>query len=158
MVTHPVAELGKYVVADPSACPGRLKFRGTRIPVDDVLKQVAAGKDWDSISRGTHGKIRHEAIAEALQLATTTLLEANPKNRGTETRDLGEYVIAHPLICHGALTVRGTRVFVEGVLYFVAKNMAWDQITREWHGSVSTEAIAEAVELARLALVRQELG
>lgn len=33
----------------------------------------------------------------------------------------------------------------------VAKGMSWDVITAEWRGTVSKEAIAEAVELAQQA-------
>ena len=31
--------------------------------------------------------------------------------------------------------------------------MAWEAITERWHGSISNEAIAEAVRLAREALI-----
>ena len=35
--------LGRYIVADPKICHGKLTFRGTRIFVAHVLDQVAAG-------------------------------------------------------------------------------------------------------------------
>ncbi len=53
-----------------------------------------------------------------------------------------------PLICHGRPTFRGTRIMVTQVLEQVASGMAWEAIVEEWRGSVSTEAIAEAVRLA----------
>jgi uncharacterized protein (DUF433 family) len=66
---------------------------------------------------------------------------------------LGRYVVADPKICHGKLTFRGTRIFVADVLEQVAKGMNWESITESWGGSVSQEAIAEAVRLAREALL-----
>jgi uncharacterized protein (DUF433 family) len=68
----------------------------------------------------------------------------------------GDYVVADSGICHGALTFRGTRIFVEDVLDQVSEGMAWDKIIREWHGSVSREAIAEAVRLAKAALIGRD--
>ena len=62
------------------------------------------------------------------------------------------YIVADPKICHGKLTFRGTRVFVTDVLEQVAEGMAWDEISREWRGSVTKEAIAEAVRMASEAL------
>jgi uncharacterized protein (DUF433 family) len=60
----------------------------------------------------------------------------------------GQYIVADPKICHGKLTFRGTRIFVEDVLEQVASGMAWETIMVEWHDSLSKEAIAEAVQLA----------
>lgn len=62
---------------------------------------------------------------------------------------LGRYVVVDPEICHGKPTFLGTRVMVAQVLEQVAKGMSWDAITAEWPGSVTKEAIAEAVELAQ---------
>ena len=70
-------------------------------------------------------------------------------------RELGHYIVADPDICHGPLTFRGTRVFVADILDDVAHGTPWDEIVRNWHG-VTLEAIAEAVQLAREALLTQE--
>jgi uncharacterized protein (DUF433 family) len=59
---------GKYVVADPKICHGKLTFAGTRVFVADVLEMVAEGRPWEEISREWHG-LRLEAIAEAVMLA-----------------------------------------------------------------------------------------
>jgi uncharacterized protein (DUF433 family) len=70
------------------------------------------------------------------------------------TRKLfGRYIVADPEICHGKLTFRGTRVFVADVLEQVAMGMAWDSIVQEWRGSVTKEAIAEAVRLSSQAFL-----
>lgn len=65
----------------------------------------------------------------------------------------GRYVIADPGICHGQPTFRGTRILVSDVLEQVASGMAWEAIIEEWRGSLTREAITEAVRLAREVLV-----
>ena len=62
---------------------------------------------------------------------------------------LGRYMVADSEICHGKPTFLGTRIMVAQVLKQVAKGMPWDAITAEWRGTVTREAIAEAVELAQ---------
>jgi uncharacterized protein (DUF433 family) len=64
---------------------------------------------------------------------------------------LGRYIVADSAICHGKPTFLGTRIMVAQVLKQVARGMPWDRITAEWHGSVTHEAIAEAVQLAQRA-------
>ena len=69
-----------------------------------------------------------------------------------ERKQYGKYIVADPKICHGKLTFVGTRIFVRSVLEMVAQGMSWDKIIWQWHGSITREAIAEAVELAERAL------
>mgnify|MGYP003405293411 CR=1 FL=1 len=66
---------------------------------------------------------------------------------------LGRYIDIDPQICHAQPTFRGTRIMVAQVLEQVASGMAWEAIVEEWRGSVSTEAIAEAVRLAMQAFI-----
>ena len=61
---------------------------------------------------------------------------------------LGRYIVSDPEICHGKPTFLGTRVMVAQVLKQVAKGIDWDKISAEWRGSVTKEAIAEAIQLA----------
>lgn len=70
----------------------------------------------------------------------------------TEVRMLGRYIIADPAVCHGEPTFRGTRILVADILEQVASGVAWEGIVEEWRGTLTTEAIAEAVRLAREAL------
>jgi uncharacterized protein (DUF433 family) len=72
-----------------------------------------------------------------------------------KVKTLGRHIVADPAICHGKLTFRGTRVLVTDVLEQVASGMAREAIAEEWRGTVSKEAIAEAVQLARETLVAQ---
>jgi uncharacterized protein (DUF433 family) len=61
--------------------------------------------------------------------------------------------VVDPSICHGKPTFRGTRILVADVLEQVANCMAWEAIIEEWRGALTKEAIAEAIRLAREALV-----
>ena len=61
---------------------------------------------------------------------------------------VGRFIVSDPDVCHGKPTFRGTRIMVSQVLDQLAAGMAWETIEEEWHGSVSREAIAEAVRLA----------
>jgi uncharacterized protein (DUF433 family) len=74
--------------------------------------------------------------------------------RSSSNRSLGRYVVADPKICHGRPTFRGTRVLIADVLDQVAAGLDWETIVEEWNGSITKEAIAEAVQLAREALER----
>jgi uncharacterized protein (DUF433 family) len=67
---------------------------------------------------------------------------------------LGRYLVADSKICHGKLTFRGTRIFVADVLSQVAQGMDFESISEAWRGAVSHEAIVEAVQLAREALLK----
>lgn len=61
---------------------------------------------------------------------------------------LGRYIVADPRICHGKPTFRGTRIMVWQVLEQIASGLAWETIIEEWEGSITADAIAEAVKLA----------
>jgi uncharacterized protein (DUF433 family) len=74
-------ELGQYIVTDPEICGGQLTFKGTRIFVKDVLAMLAKGYDWKRISSEFDSRLSHEAIAEAIALASNTLIEKTAKRR-----------------------------------------------------------------------------
>ncbi len=67
---------------------------------------------------------------------------------------MGRYIVADPRICHGKPTFRGTRIMVWQVLEMVAQGKAWETIVEEWGGSITKEAIAEAVQLASKSFVQ----
>jgi uncharacterized protein (DUF433 family) len=67
---------------------------------------------------------------------------------------LGRYIIADPAICHGKPTFRGTRIMVWQVLDMVAEGMAWESIVEEFGGSLTKEAVAEAIQLASKSFVK----
>ena len=70
-----------------------------------------------------------------------------------EVKEFGKHIVADPRICNGKWTFRGTRITVRIVLDQVSRGIPWDTIVGEWHGNVPKEAIAEAIELAREALM-----
>ena len=70
-----------------------------------------------------------------------------------KTNSLGRYIVADPAVSHGEPTFRGTRILVADVLEQLSTGMAWEAIIEEWRGALSKEAIAEAVRLAREALL-----
>ena len=67
---------------------------------------------------------------------------------------LGRFIVADPRVCHGQPTFRGTRIFVADVLEQVARGLDWETIIEEWHGSLTQDAIAEAVQLVAKALLK----
>ena len=71
----------------------------------------------------------------------------------TKQKPVGRYIVTDKRVCHGQPTFRGTRVLVADVLDQVASGMAWEAIVEEWRGKVSQEGIAEAIRLAREALI-----
>ena len=77
----------------------------------------------------------------------------NRKRKTRKPQLLGRYIVADPAICHGKPTFRGTRIMVWQVLDMVARGMARETIEEEWGGSISQEAIAEAVQLASQAFL-----
>jgi len=65
----------------------------------------------------------------------------------------GRHIVSDSEICHGKPTFRGTRIMVADVLEQVADGIAWETIIEEWRGSITKEAIAEAVSLSRQAFL-----
>lgn len=64
---------------------------------------------------------------------------------------LGRYIVADPRICHGKPTFRGTRIMVWQVLEMLEDGMSWERIIQNFRGSISNEAIAEAIRLSSVA-------
>jgi uncharacterized protein (DUF433 family) len=69
-------------------------------------------------------------------------------------RTIGKHLVVDPRVCHGKLTFQGTRVPVETVLHVLSEGRSVNQVLRGWP-ELTREAIAEAVQLAADALVRQ---
>ena len=92
-----------------------------------------------------------------MQAKRTKQSHATGRSRTPKAEALGRYVVADSGICGGKPTFRGTRILVADVLGQVARGMAWETIVEEWRGAISMDAIAEAVRLAREALVTRPL-
>src|SRR5438128_2007802 len=61
--------IGRYIISYPAVCHGQPTFRGTRIPVADVMEQVAGGIAWETIVKEWRGDVSVDAISEAVRLA-----------------------------------------------------------------------------------------
>ena len=68
---------------------------------------------------------------------------------------LSRYIVADPKVCHGKLTFKGTRIFVDDVLEMVAQGLAWDYIIEQWHGLITKNAIKDAVTLSKESLAKE---
>ena len=68
-----------------------------------------------------------------------------------ETKTLGRLHRSrpHPL-SHDEPTFRGTRIRVADVLEQIASGMAYEAIIEEWRGTLTRDAIAEAVRVSYL--------
>ncbi|MBI3300801.1 MAG: DUF433 domain-containing protein [Deltaproteobacteria bacterium] len=75
--------------------------------------------------------------------------------RARKRRELGQYIVADPEICHDQLTYKGTRILVSDVLSLLAKGWDWERISAAYDGRLSREAIAETIELARESLLER---
>jgi uncharacterized protein (DUF433 family) len=62
-----------------------------------------------------------------------------------ETKTSAQHITSDPAICHGEPTFRGTRILVADVLEQVESGMAYEAIIEEWRGTLTSDAIAEAV-------------
>ena len=67
--------------------------------------------------------------------------------------ELGEYIVADPLICHGKPTYKGTRIMVWQVLQDLARGESVEELVKAWGGHVSRPAILETIRLAGGALL-----
>ena len=77
-------------------------------------------------------------------------IRANGRPRRFE---LGEHIVADPLICHGKPTFKGTRIMVWQILEDLARGESVDEVVKAWGGRVSRAAVLETIRLAGGALL-----
>jgi uncharacterized protein (DUF433 family) len=68
---------------------------------------------------------------------------------------IGQHIIAHPRVCGGRLTFRGTRIKVADVLEMLDSGMTPQQVALNYPGLVSIEAIQEAAMLVGNGVIRE---
>ncbi len=91
-----------------------------------------------------------------LSLAASAALWHTDAMKTAQRKELGRFIVADPGICHGRPTFKGTRVTVADVLADVERGLAWEFICYRWgDGKITKEAVAEAVQLARRALLNR---
>ncbi len=61
-----MSELFDRIELNPRVCNGKPVIRGTRIPVQLLVEQVAAGKTWDYLLSGYPGLTREDIQAALL--------------------------------------------------------------------------------------------
>ena len=49
--------------------------------------------------------------------------------KASKRKELGQYIVADPEICHGQLTFKGTHITVKSVLYYIAHGKDWDWVS-----------------------------
>ena len=86
-------------------------------------------------------------------MKATTKPNPPTSHRNGQRIELGEYIVADPLICHGKPTYRGTRIMVWQILEALAHGESVDQLVKAWGGRVSKAAVLETIRLAGGALL-----
>ena len=61
------------------------------------------------------------------------------------SKELGQYIVVDPDICHGQPTFKGTRIMVKSVLEMLVKGWDWDRVSAAYDGRIDHAAIAEAL-------------
>jgi uncharacterized protein (DUF433 family) len=134
---------------------GQAYVKGTRIPVHQIVRALAKGDTVNDLLKAYPSLKKKDilaCLAHAADLAKAPgkFPEKLPSRIVADSngrREIGQYLVIDPNICHGKMTFKGTRIFVEDVLDMVSKGMNWDHIIWEYHGSITKEAIMEAVRL-----------
>ncbi|NUM75782.1 DUF433 domain-containing protein [candidate division KSB1 bacterium] len=73
-------EIGKYLMADPEICHGKLTFRGTRIPVETVLTYLALGDSIEDVLKNWP-RLHRPAVEEAIRFAARLVNKNYPARR-----------------------------------------------------------------------------
>ena len=69
------------------------------------------------------------------------------KKKNERRVEIGQHLVVDPEVCHGRMTFKGTRVWVEAVLADIEKGESVDDVLRNWP-ELSREAVEEALHLA----------
>ena len=106
------------------------------------ISEFGAVAIWRPLSVSVWKARRRNSVARNEQMAKNS------------RKQLGRYIVADPKICHGKPTFIGTRIMVWQVIEQVSEGMAWDEIVADLRGSVTKDAIAEAIESPQVANIR----
>ncbi len=75
--------------------------------------------------------------------------------RARRRKELGQYIVTDPEICHSQLTFKGTRITVKSVLEMLARGWNWNRISATYDGRINHAAIAEVLSLGGEALIER---
>jgi uncharacterized protein (DUF433 family) len=90
-----------------------------------------------------------KTAAPTLDRKTQSARPAAGPTRPAARVELGRYIVADPLICHGKPTFKGTRIMVWQLFEHIALGEAPEDFLNHFPGRVSLEAVQEALELGR---------
>ncbi len=77
-------------------------------------------------------------------------MKTNAASKPRKRVELGKYIVADSGICHGKPTFKGSRVMVWQVLAGLKRGETVDELCAAWPHAVTPEAVAEAVDLAKV--------
>lgn len=77
--TYEYIPLGQHVVRAIGVCGGRPTFKYTRIEVAGALGRLSSGESLETIVAGYGGRVPREAVQEAIDIATQSLLGSLPE-------------------------------------------------------------------------------
>ncbi len=80
------------------------------------------------------------------------------RSETAQKKELGQYIVVDPDICHGQPTFKGTRIMVKSVLEMLVKGWDWDRVSAAYDGRINRAAIAEVLSLAGEALIEKAEG
>ena len=72
-----------------------------------------------------------------------------------KSKELGQYIVVDPDICHGQPTFKGTRIMVKSVLEMLVKGWDWDRVSAAYDGRINHAEINEVLSLAGHTLRRK---
>jgi uncharacterized protein (DUF433 family) len=81
-------ELGRFIVADPAICHGKLTYKGTRIMVWQILEALGDGESVDELVKAWDGRVPRDAILETIRLSRSALLNRHGKLRNRRIKPL----------------------------------------------------------------------
>ena len=67
-----------------------------------------------------------------------------------KSKELGQYIVVDPDICHGQPTFKGTRIMVKSVLEMLVKGWDWDRVSAAYDGRINHAAISEVLSLSTI--------
>ena len=65
------------------------------------------------------------------------------------SKELGQYIVVDPDICHGQPTFKGTRIMVKSVLEMLVKGWEWDRVSAAYDGRIITPQSSKSSRFRR---------
>ncbi len=72
--------------------------------------------------------------------------------------EIGKHLVADTRVCSGRLIFKGTRILVADALELIKAGYSPKAIARQYRGSVTAQAVREALALMRRGIVREVLA